>query len=315
MTERGAVLTSNTKIVAECLREGMTAIIPFGRKDMYAWFSSDNEEHMERMASMKGRGRKPFVLTTAYNFIEEIIGFPGISPQVTPEARDVVRDFLTQNEKERAASQPIGVLLPANTALDLPERLLGKGLVSIDGQPQNTIGFMVSRDQYYHDVVKQTPSGKNNHCLAGTSANYTADSRDHGSGHHRLGGVLKDFGRDEKICIFVPPKFREEKKGPSTSIALIDSSGRQGYLVRVGSISKPNMIKLLESAGVEEIKEIDGGARYISPYQYTARETLAWWVAHKGLLLIAARRDRQKIPLSWPKTLEQLSPKIETVSL
>lgn len=308
---RGALITGSTNRVAECLRNNRVAFIGFGEEDMYAMFSAVNVSAMELMAKIKGRGRRPFVRTTASDFASDLIEASGISSEVTHPTREKVMRIFTHEAVTASRGHPIGVLLPADIER-ISQRLFGEGLIKVEGRPVNTVGFMVSGpDRHYLDVVSRTPSGENNHLLVGTSANFTADERDNGSGHHKVAGIVKDFGGFEDVCIFIPPEPFEKGRGPSTSIAYIEETGNTAYLARIGSFKREEMREILGSDGIQiEVRNTDN-VRDIFPYGYTPIEDVLWKGFHK-ILWLATRRNDFHIPLALPHMLRRVSPELQT---
>lgn len=303
-----AFLTSRSLTAAEWLEHDGVAVLPFG-PDMYALFSIPTEVAAEKMASMKGRGGSPFVRTTSPIFRDGIPTATGISKTVTPKALKVVDNLF----KNGARQHPVGVLFSADQESNIPERLVGRGVIKINGEPQTTVGFMVSGpDKNYQDVVNNIDG----RLLAGTSANYTRDTKDGGSGHHHIAGVLAQFANQPGLCIFVPQAIKEGH-GPSTSLAHISTDGKVAHLVREGSIPHEEMINLLHEAGIEEVGKVDGFKK-IKPYTYDETNTpfggnpalreIYMWGIHQLMTALTRTGDR-RVPLPLARALFQYVPR------
>jgi len=287
--ERGALFTGKLSTVIDNLKEGGVIITTFS-SDMYAMGCRIHPPAtMERMAQTKNRGDKPFVRTSSPARSESMLETGGISSQVTTKALEIANHILSRGSKEH----PVGVMLPADPESEMPSRLLGSKI--IEGMRMPTVGFMTSgEDENFSGIIEHFPEDL--FTLSGTSANLSGDSRARGSGHHKIGGIIRDFSQFDKICIHIPPKENETRSGPSTTVVYLSPEGEKAYLVRTGSLSREQMSSVLEGAGIHQL-DISNDHRKIDPFHYSKLDK----ILNTGLHVLFRTLTREHdVHLSFP---------------
>lgn len=296
--ENNAYITGDVEIITERILDTGChfSALPFG-PDMYAIFCLPTEEAAENMAFIKGRdNNKPFVWTTYPDNTAELLDFPYLPSGLDPKMLDRVTCLLRLGSKDH----PLGVLLPAQ---NIRSRFVGNGLIGTNGEKWDTVGFMVSgQDPAYEAIAQRVEKG----ILAGTSGNYGADPRAGGSGHHRVAGLVGDFGR-KNVGIFVPRRWNEGS-GPSTSTVFIPDADH-AYFVREGSISEDKLREALTYVGFNEIGYVDGGVKKIRPFDYSNFRggNPMMWGLHKVLLGATAKSGGFHLPSGLAELVYNLS--------
>jgi hypothetical protein len=285
MENPGAFVTGRLDRAAAWLHHpDRAAILPFG-PDFYALFCQETPEAMEAMAQLKGRAKnKPFVRATYGQNAAALLACSGIAKTVSAAALCRAEQMLNHVSADR----PIAVLLTADTEAGLPARLLGS--LTMHGQQRPTVGFIVSGpDSDYSAIIRgmNPPTG----VVVGTSANVGGDPRSGGSGHHRISGVVRDFGTLSDMCMFIPARWREGQ-GPSATTFYIADDGLVAYLIRIGSTSRAEITQILHEIGIEEVRDIDGGAQAIKPYDYRSVRGGSMLLGSIHMLLWWRSRDR-----------------------
>ncbi len=262
---QGGLITNQVPETAQWLQDFGLVVMPFGGKHFYAWFSTPEKAGL--LAEVKQRNVnghiKPFVRVGDASRVDMLVDLSGIDEKLNPRVLDIAKKILLQSE---VIGQPLGILLPASNSPKVDPLFLGTGVISVADRKYNTVGMMVSApDEHFTRVLDTIERSY----IVGTSANYSSDPRDGGSGHHETYGVVRDFAEFAErnlICISVP-LGREVGKGPSTTVVFVSPEGI-AYLVRVGSTPADQMKYLIESNNIHYGGEVDGGAKYINPYNY-----------------------------------------------
>ncbi len=272
----GSLITGDITVVHRWLHEGKLAVLPFGRGRMYGLFGIEHKRSLSRMIRIKGREKgKPFVVTTHPAYIENILNHKGISDTLSSKDKLRLYDFLTHGSSEHS----VGVLVPANSKKLHPNL---KGSIVENGTIVPTLGIMMSGpDSEYYRCI----SGLEKHSfrLAGTSMNKSKDKKSRGSAHHLLSGVIRQFGHEKDLCIYIPRYFVEHH-GVSTTIVYINPAYSIAILVRIGSISYNQTVLLLKKSGIKNIIHPTLGVKHIRPYYYSTKEKLSMWLHHKYLV-------------------------------
>jgi tRNA A37 threonylcarbamoyladenosine synthetase subunit TsaC/SUA5/YrdC len=270
------ILSGDIEFVSRWLRQGKPAVLPFGGGRMYGLFGLQDTDPLNEMARIKGRDKKkPFVVTTHNDFLENILKHNGLSPDITKKARQRIYDLLSTSSKKAS----IGVLIPADSE-KLHEHLIGT--INIGQQIVPTIGLMVSGPDYEFKEILSNFEDQS-YCLAGTSMNKSNDKKSRGSAHHKISGILQQFQYENNLCIYVP-HYLFERKGPSTSMVYINHRGDEAHILRSGSISIEDMMKYLHLSGIKKINVSNTGVKNVQTYNYSLLELTRMWFHHKYLL-------------------------------
>lgn len=262
MSREGALLTQSHIVVAEALDQGQVASITFGSR-MYALFS--RIPHAETMVDVKDRGPKPFTLTTAVGNVGQVLANPriiGLPEAHSYKQADAINKILTCT-----GGRSIGVLYAADPNTELPQRMYGQNLVSIEGQkiPKSVSIMTPGNDPNYEAVLNNLPT--QDLVIAGSSNNRSGSTRDGGSGNHRLAGVVEDFGHDSRVAIHVPSYPSEAgRNGPSSTTYFVGNEG-QVYLMRAGDSTPEEAVKYIDNLGLDYAGTVDN-PKVIKPFDY-----------------------------------------------
>lgn len=263
LRETGALITGDPSEAANALADSQVVSTTFGPR-IYAMHVLRGQESI--MASIKGRENgKPVVITTHPSLVEtallETPSQVGIDKDTPPRVLDWFKLLLTSSD------HPIGVLLPTQVKY-LSTHQVGIGNIFIDGTPQRTVGFMTPgiNDKEYLKFIKAVPGN----FVSSTSVNKGNDPAARGSGHHRLYGIVEDFGIVDRVCIAVPADWSEETRiGVSTTTFFLNSDGAR--LVRIGSLSEAEANNLCREHHIPYLGEVQGGAKKIQAFDYSKR--------------------------------------------
>ena len=263
----GMIATGDHKLAAQLLNHGWSGFFPWGT--MYAWGCLPTHESVSLMADNKGRDpqKKPFFLSSTNHYIDNLLKKSELIENTPAPVVDVVKKFYQLGEK---TGHPAALLLPATEHDNLPEGLTGHTVIpDHNGLPQTfkTTGMMVAGSAALH--YRQILSHLDDHVITVTSANFSGLGG--GSGHHRAGGLVKDFNHLKKVFIFIGDPH-QEGQGISTSVACITYNQANfitAYLTRDGSLSIQEMTNMLLLSGISRVV-IDSNIKRVPPYDYSS---------------------------------------------
>lgn len=269
MKNRGAVCTRNVETAARYLDEGGAVATLFGRKNIFAMFTREEDQSYETLSRIKNRSKKPFFRVShpdddVIQMINTQTGY------LHPKVPDASLELATKIMKTAVKEGPIGIVLPAH------EKELHWGFRGVlpdrSGNEVMTVGYMLA-STYDVDFGSLSRHMYHRHTgfLAGTSANPSGADESRGSGHHSFGGLVHDFGHHDDLCIYIPNGV-DSGSGLSTSLLFMDLKGNID-MIRVGSISVRRMLSILQSCGVDPELVNTDKAKLIESYDYESHAT------------------------------------------